>query len=547
MCGLNMSQDHSPEETSEEGAGVPVIQGVSTWIAGFLGATERGPETPRRIESMLEFERWHGGHVPEQSYLAYAVQGFFENGGIACYVGRVVSDSAVAAEGAMGKLHLTAIGRGEWGNRIMVKVDDASISPEGEEWFRMSILYYRDPPDPADFVDPTSGEPAGPESPNLRRGDVLEVYDNLTHEDGAENNAATVINASSRLVRARWSAAGAERVPNQDFGPLGENGDPGAGLNAADFAGDLDAIGDVPDGLLGRGRGLAALGAIDEISLLVAPDEVRREPKDLSQVTEEVIDQCERLKDRFGIISVIEGQSDVSQLPKHRNTSYAAIYYPWVRVFDPLTNDTRLVPATGHIAGILARLDLVEGVHKAPANEAVRGALALEFPVTDSMQGILNPAGVNAIREFAARGLVLWGARTMASDGQWRYVNVRRLFIYINESLDQGTEWVAFEPNEEPTWDKVRLSVTEFLADLWREGALMGSTREEAFFVKCDRTTMTQDDIDNGRLNCIVGVAPVRPAEFVIISINQTALVKPPDLSFLRKLLSWLSGWIKLR
>ena len=239
-------------------------------------------------------------------------------------------------------------------------------------------------------------------------------------------------------------------------------------------------------------------------------------------------------------------QSDVSGLPPRRATSFAAIYYPWIRVFDPLTDDTRLVPPAGHVAGIIARGDIEEGVHKAPANEAVRGALALGFPVTDSMQGKLNPAGVNAIREFAARGLVLWGARTMASDDQWRYVNVRRLFIYINKSLDQGTEWVAFEPNKEPRWDKVRLSVTEFLTNLWREGALMGSTREEAFFVKCDRTTMTQNDIDNGRLICTVGVAPVRPAEFVVIRISHKARTKSPDLSLLRKLLSWRLGWMRL-
>jgi phage tail sheath protein FI len=185
-----------------------------------------------------------------------------------------------------------------------------------------------------------------------------------------------------------------------------------------------------------------------------------------------------------------------------------------------------LIPPAGHVAGIMARTDIERGVHKAPANEVVRSALDLEFPITKGMQDILNPRGVNCIRDFRAdgRGIRLWGARTMSSDPMWKYVNVRRLFIFVEESIDQGTQWVVFEPNDFATWAAVTRTITNFLTTVWRSGALMGLTAGEAFFVKCDRTTMTQDDIDNGRLICYIGIAPVKPAEFVIFRISQKTM-----------------------
>ena len=186
----------------------------------------------------------------------------------------------------------------------------------------------------------------------------------------------------------------------------------------------------------------------------------------------------------------------------------------------------------GHVAGTYARSDIERGVHKAPANEVVRGIITrdlngnkkpLRFTINKAEHDLLNPKGVNVIRDFRAdrRDIRVWGARTMSSDGQWRYVNVRRLFLFVEESIDEGTQWVVFEPNYEQTWAAVRRSITNFLVRVWRSGALVGATQEEAFFVKCDRTTMTQDDIDNGRLICLIGIAPVKPAEFVIFRISQ--------------------------
>jgi uncharacterized protein len=511
----------------EISTGPKPIEGVSTSTLGMLGATERGPESPRLITSWLDFQRWYGGYLPDVSYLAYAIRGFFDNGGQRCFVGRIVSNGATVNAGAIGSLNIAAIGGGPWGNRIRIKVDNATQrnAAAGRDWFRVSVLYYRD--DPVVFVDPTSTAAADLTNPNRREPDVLEVYDNLTETPGASNNVVTTLNASSRLIRVAWGGPPA-RLMNQAFAVFGPTGGDGAalGLDVNDYLGDMDPVPGSPDPaepLLGRGRGLAALAAIDEISLLAVPDEVRTAPFDLSQVTEAVITQCELLRDRFAITSVGIGRSDVNAVPARRDSSYSAHYYPWVQIFDPSRNTTMLIPPVGHVAGVFARTDIERGVHKAPANEVVRGALNLEFPVTKQMQDMLNPQGVNCIRDFRpdGRGIRLWGARTQSSDGEWRYVNVRRLFLFVEESIDEGTQWVVFEPNDDTTWGRVQRSVGNFLTSVWRSGALMGTTQEEAFFVKCDRTTMTQDDIDNGRLICYIGIAPVKPAEFVIFRISQ--------------------------
>jgi phage tail sheath protein FI len=201
-------------------------------------------------------------------------------------------------------------------------------------------------------------------------------------------------------------------------------------------------------------------------------------------------------------------------------------------VFDPRTSDTLLVPPSGHVAGIYARTDVERGVHKAPANEALRGIVQvdingtrrpLEFTIGKREHDMLNPRGINVIRDFRAdrRGIRVWGARTISSDTQLRYVNVRRLLLFIEESIDEGTQWVVFEPNDEQLWARVRQSIRNFLLLVWRSGALEGEVEERAFFVACDRTTMTQADIDAGRLICVIGVAPVKPAEFVIFRIQQ--------------------------
>ncbi|MAU12354.1 MAG: phage tail protein [Anaerolineaceae bacterium] len=481
------------------------IEGVGTSTAGFVGPAERGPEPPQLIASWLEYQRRYGGHDPNRSYLSYAIQGFFDNGGVRCFVSRVVGTGAQVATLVIGELTIWAIGRGAWGNLVEISIEPAKN--KAADQFRVLIGYKRDPnANPADNVF-----------------EIIEDFDNLSATVGASNNAEIVINSGSNLVRVAWSNNPA-RPADAGYAPMAGGNDGAQPLVPADYIGTYNAIIQTPQfpetEPLGRSNGLRAIEMVDEVAILVVPDEVRN---GLETLSDNVINQCESLKDRFGVVSGVQGQSNVTNVGVTNDTSYAAYYYPWIRIYDAAFNTTRLVPPSGHIAGIMARTDITRGVHKAPANEVVRSARNLEFPVTAAMQDILNPQGINCIRDFRSdgRGIRLWGARTMSSDGMWKYVNVRRLFIFVEESIIEGTQWVVFEPNDYGTWGDVTRTITSFLNGVWRSGALLGRTQQEAFFVRCDRTTMTQDDIDNGRLICYIGIAPVKPAEFVIFRISQ--------------------------
>jgi phage tail sheath protein FI len=283
-----------------------------------------------------------------------------------------------------------------------------------------------------------------------------------------------------------------------------------------------DYIGN-PAAPAGERTGIAALGEIDGISLLAVPDEVRREPEDLTPITAGVIAHCERRRDRFALVSTLPGQNKPAALPPCPDSSFAALYCPWIEIEDAESGRCRLVPPSGHVAGVIARTDSFRGVHRAPTNETVHGAVGLESPVTDDGQKVLNPQGVNYLRDLrrSGQGIVVWGARTMSSDPVWTYINVRRLFLFLEKSVNEGTQWVVCEPNDEDLWAEVRREIKGFLMNLWRQGALGGSKPEEGFFVRCDRTTMTRNDLDSGRLVCLIGVAPLRPAEFVVFRIMQ--------------------------
>jgi phage tail sheath protein FI len=278
----------------------------------------------------------------------------------------------------------------------------------------------------------------------------------------------------------------------------------------------IDIIGQ--DNGPGARTGIQALKEPDDIALIAAPGIT-----DVA-VQEELITQCEILKYRFAVLDGRPDQSDVSQILSHRynyDSEYAAYYEPWLETLDLTTGNTVQVPPSGHVLGIYARSDNNRGVHKAPANEVVNSITGIEFNFTNGEQDVLNPVGVNLIRSFTGRGIRVWGARTISSDGEWKYINVRRLFIFLEHSIDNGTQWVVFEPNNEALWAKVVATITAFLVSVWKTGALMGTKPEDAFFVKCDRSTMTENDIENGRLVCIIGVAPTFPAEFVIFQIGQ--------------------------
>jgi hypothetical protein len=285
-----------------------------------------------------------------------------------------------------------------------------------------------------------------------------------------------------------------------------------------------------PDDPNKAATGLAALGEIDDIAIVATPDSVRFDEGSQKTAVDNLIEHCEQLRYRIGIVDppMDRSISTVREFRSQFDTKYAALYYPWVEILDPTAkNDPAAAPATlqlppsGFAAGIYARSDINRGVHKAPANEVVLGITKFMQNVTYARQAVLNPEGINALRFFPGRSNRVWGARTMSSDPEWKYVNVRRLFIYLEHSIDKSTQWAVFEPNNEALWANIRQTVSDFLLTTWLTGALMGTKPEEAFFVRCDRTTMTQNDLDNGRLICLIGVAPTYPAEFVIFRIGQ--------------------------
>jgi phage tail sheath protein FI len=277
----------------------------------------------------------------------------------------------------------------------------------------------------------------------------------------------------------------------------------------------------------GRKSGFLALEDIEEISIVAAPGSTFGLEADYTAeaqtITRQLIAHCERMRYRVAVLDSGDAQtlSNVRTFKAGIDTTRAALYYPWVRVFDPLTEQEIHLPPSGFVSGIYARNDVDRGVHKAPANEVVRLATGFELLLNKAQQDVLNPEGINCLRYFEGRGFRVWGARTASSDPEWKYLNVRRYFVYLERSIEKGTQWAVFENNGPVLWSNVRSTVEDFLLNEFSNNRLLGSKPDEAFFVRCDRTTMTQNDLDNGRLVCLIGVAPLRPAEFVIFRIGQ--------------------------
>ena len=323
--------------------------------------------------------------------------------------------------------------------------------------------------------------------------------------------ASEVLDALLELADLTYLTGGGDGTPLTPAALAGEKSDPDDANKAA--------------------TGLAALGEIDDIAIVAVPDAVRlADEGSRKTAVDDLVAHCTTHRYRIGIVDPPKDASisGVRAFRSQFDTSYAALYYPWVEIVDPTASadpgaaPARLqLPPSGVAAGIYARTDITRGVHKAPANEVVLGITRFVQNVTFDRQSVLNPEGVNALRFFPGRSNRIWGARTMSSDPEWKYVNVRRLFIYLEHSIDKSTQWAVFEPNNEALWANIRQTVSDFLVTTWRTGALMGTKPEEAFFVRCDRTTMTQNDLDNGRLICLVGVAPTYPAEFVVFRIGQ--------------------------
>ncbi len=298
-----------------------------------------------------------------------------------------------------------------------------------------------------------------------------------------------------------------------------DGGNDGGRPGAKEYEGEAD-----PD--KGYSTGLKQFEGIEDISIVAAPGITWQYAPFRDQANStmgQLIGHAERMRYRIAVLDSAEGQTiaDVRNMRGKLDSKYAALYYPWVTVLDPITRVQIGLPPSGFVAGIYARNDVERAVYKAPANEVVRNAIGFELMLSKGQQEVLNPEGINCFRFFEGRGFRLWGARTISSDPDWKYVNVRRYFIYLERSIDKGTQWAVFEPNGERLWANVRRTVEDFLLNEWQNGALLGDKPDKAFFVKCDRSTISQNDLDNGRMVCLIGVAALKPAEFVIFRIGQ--------------------------
>jgi phage tail sheath protein FI len=452
----------------EISAGPKPIEGVGTSTAGMLGLTERGPVGVRLVTNLGEFRRYYGGYLKE-SYLPAAVEGFFGNGGTRCFIARIISASADSAQADLGGIFLRAVGPGTWGNNVGLMImnsnADSSTDPllpnAGSKTFNMVIAYWKNPmPDftviPALTAGATPGEIKSWKKAVgdlLDKADVVESFDDLSITASSPNFFGKVIDSRSFLIKVtKTSDPDDEDKPDSDLTERPDNtatflfltggAQPGSLASLDDFKGD-------PAADAGKKRGLEAFREVDAINIVYCPDIHWSGIADKQALQNAVKDHCESMKDRFAILDSSQGESVIPRIQNPVDSSFAAFYYPWIKVYDPLLKDRRLVPPGGFVAGIYARTDIERGVHKAPANEIVKGALELEFLISKGQQDILNPKGINVIRQFPGRGIRIWGARTASSDPEWRYVNVRRLFLYVEESIKKGTQWVVFEPNNE--------------------------------------------------------------------------------------------------
>jgi len=513
-------------------AGTRPIEGVGTAVAAFVGLAAKGPDNqPTLVSNWTQFSETFGDFIPG-SYLAHAVYGYFLNGGGNCYVVRIGANTGNGATSANGEIRG---GNGEAPPDEGRQAKQATKSVTGLPFaeiggFRVTAKAAAATSKP---VTVEIGDPGGenPSDDQFRiaitvEGKPPEVWDNVTVKRGP-NNVATKVSAESKLVTIEEVATGTaltkpDKGTVQLVAPQPEPEPPSAEVLRPD-----DYVGDAADR-----TGFSGLEAVDDVTMVAVPDLMAAYQQgaiDLEAVKAvqlAVIAHCEMMGDRVAIIDPPPGLN-AQQIKEWRlngagyDSKYAALYWPWVKAFDPPTGTNRFIPPSGHVAGVWARNDDTRGVHKAPANEVIRGITSLETQITKVEQELLNPIGINCIRTFPGRGIRIWGARTLSSDAAWRYLNVRRLFNYLEESILQGTQWAVFEPNDPALWARIRRTISAFLTNEWRKGALFGLTPEQAFFVKCDAETNPAEGIDAGQVVCLVGVAPVKPAEFVIFQLSQ--------------------------
>lgn len=556
-------------------SGAKPMEGVGTSTAGFVGLAERGPVEglPQLVTNFADFKRKYGGYLSENEFgeyrfLAYAVEHFFINGGSRCFIARVTPSDAKASVGYVPSkenavIRLTAKNPGIWGDNVRVVITPASkaktqvleiVEGAAGKQYKVKnsagfhagdVVAFSDRGTielnritksqdnmlefekefEADVVDknllPNKFLTTCEFNLEVKYDDQVELYENVSFNIETPNYITKKL-AKSDIIVAEY-VAGKEDQVIAPFELLAGEGEAyktvslqgGSNGSAASVSADT-FVG--TDNGAGKRTGIQAFLDNDTVSIMGVPGVT--DPN----VQLMLVAHCENQASRFAVLDIPRDAKKIDDIMAHRDifdSNYAALYHPWLEIFDPLDKKNIAIPPSGSVAGIYARSDNSRGVHKAPANEVVRACVGLDCQFNKGEQDILNPKGVNLIRSFPGQGIRVWGARTATSDPSWKYVNVRRLFIFIEESIKANTNWAVFEPNDEVLWTRVKRTIDVFLTGLWRNGYLAGNSAAEAFFVDIGRSTMSQDDIDNGRLVCVIGVAPVKPAEFVIFRITQ--------------------------
>ena len=558
-----MAEYLSPGVYVEEYDSAPrSIEGVGTSTAGFVGLAERGPVAgaPSLVTNFSSFTKQFGGFLSEfeygeYRYLANSVEQFFANGGTRCYVSRVVPADAKKASANAGILKLEATNEGKWGNRIqlslstvtkkkiqLVSVVDGQSNTytaknvegirEGDfvvingEYNKISMIYDKNVTFQNEFINEVVDASLVPSTVlylvetdiSIRYNDEFEVYTGVSFNVQSPDYIGTKL-AKSGLVTI--NAEQMKDITNPVSAILGEENTSGVIILTGGSDG---SIGKVNAGTFigvdngpGNRTGIQSFVENNVVSMMAVPGVT------IPEVVVSLVGHCENMGSRFAVIDMPKDATKTDELIDYRNmidSTYAAMYHPWIQVFDRAANKPGFVPPSGAVLGVYSRTDVNRGVHKAPANESVF-CTGLKTYYTSSEQDILNPAGINLIRQLPGQGIKIWGARTASSNSSYKYVNVRRLFIYVEESIKANTSWVVFEPNDATLWTRVNITISSFLENLWRNGMLAGSSPSEGFFVEIGPSTMTDDDIKNGRLICNVGIAATRPAEFVIFRVTQ--------------------------
>ena len=535
------------------------IEGVGTSTAGFVGLAEKGPSigAPSLVTSFKGFTKQFGGFLSEFThgefrYLANSVEQFFANGGTRCFVSRVVPADAKAAAKTAGILTAEAANEGKWGNRIQISFNTVTkkkmqlISEAGEGYIAKTTEGFREGDlvvvngeynqiksifdNAIVFAQPFTGKVVDdaliPKTVvylvtvdvSIRYNDEAENYPELSFNIASPSYIGTKLSSSEI---AKVSVAPMTEIGNPVEAILGEGQTSGmitldggsdgtmSKVNAATFIGE--------DGGPGKRTGIQSFVENELVSMMAVPGIT------IPEVVVALVGHCENLKNRVAVLDMPKDLYKTKDLIEYRNmidSTYAAMYHPWIQVFDRASGKADFVPPSGAVLGVYSRTDINRGVHKAPANETVF-CTGLKTNYTKAEQDILNPEGINLIRSFPGQGIRIWGAKTASSNSAFKYINVRRLFIYVEESIKANTNWVVFEPNDATLWQRVSMTISSFLDGMWRTGMLAGSSASEAYFVEIGPSTMSRDDIMSGRLICNIGIAPSRPAEFVIFRVTQ--------------------------